>query len=350
MSYATQPKKMLIPNLLALLKEYSGPEYRLSQKEILDILKRDYDIAIDRKTLGRNLTELVDAGYPIMFDEILRPGIGEGTIRTNWYLERDFEDSELRLLIDSLLFSKHIPYSQCKELITKLEGLSNKYFKAKVKHIMNLPENQPSNSQLFYVIEVLDEAIANGKKVSFQYEEYGIDKKRHPRMNDIKETRQYIVNPFQMVATNGRYYLIGNYDKYDNISHYRLDRIAEIKLLEVPIKSKKEIPEIKDGLNLSTRMAEHIYMFGGLSTRVKFRAPIWIADQIIDWFGMDIEFAKEVSGPESEETVLVSVKVNEKAFKLWALQYGMYVEVLEPDTLRAEIKTDIQKISTRYGK
>ncbi len=349
MDYGSQPKKMLIPNLLKLLKDCSGTDHKLTQKEMLDILKHDYDMTIDRKTLGRNLTELVDAGYPIAFEEKPRPGVGDGVIRTNWYMERDFEDSELRLLIDSLLFSKHIPYSQCKDLIGKLEGLSNKYFKAKVKHIMNLPESQPSNAQLFCIIEVLDEAISTGKKVAFQYEEYGVDKKRHLRLNDKKEPRKYVVNPFQMVATNGRYYLIGNYDKYDNISHYRLDRIAEIELLEAQVKPKKEVPEIKDGLNLSTRMAEHIYMFGGPSVRVKFRTPVWLADQIIDWFGLDIEFLKDSTSPEKDATVLVSVKVNEKAFTLWALQYGMYVEVIEPAALRAEIKTDIQKIAKRYG-
>lgn len=349
MNYSTQPKKMLIPNLLKLLREYSGSDNRLSQKEMLDILKRDYDLVVDRKTLARNLAELVDAGYPIMFDEIHRPGVGEGMIRTNWYLERDFEDSELRLLIDSLLFSKHIPYSQCKELITKLEGLSNKYFKAKVKHIMNLPENQPSNAQLFYVIDILDEAISKGKKIAFQYLEYGIDKKRHPKLKDSGEPRRYVVNPFQMVATNGRYYLIGNYDKYDNISHYRLDRIADIELLNEPTKAKKDIPEIKCGLNLPVRMAEHIYMFGGPSVRAKFRTPAWLADQIIDWFGLDVELAKDQGDAESGDLVIASVKVNEKAFKLWALQYGMYVEVLEPTNLRAQIKDEIKRMDERYG-
>lgn len=34
---------------------------------------------------------------------------------------RKFTNEELILLIDSLLFSKHIPYSQAKDLIAKLE-------------------------------------------------------------------------------------------------------------------------------------------------------------------------------------------------------------------------------------
>lgn len=154
---------------------------------------------------------------------------------------RDFTDAELRLLIDSLLFSKHIPYSQCKELIEKLEGLSNKYFKAKVKHIRTLPLNMPSNKQIFYNIDVLDEAISKGKQVKFAYNDFGVDKKLHPRLNGEGVVRRYVINPYQMAAANGRYYLLANYDKYNNISHYRVDKISEIKILDTPAK-KTERP------------------------------------------------------------------------------------------------------------
>lgn len=37
----------------------------------------------------------------------------ESYILSDFYLSREFTDGELRLLIDSLLFSQHIPYSRC---------------------------------------------------------------------------------------------------------------------------------------------------------------------------------------------------------------------------------------------
>ena len=86
-----------------------------------------------------------------------------------------------------------------------------------------MPEIRPENKELFYTIDVLDEAISKGKKVSFIYNSYGTDKKLHP-----KREREYVINPYQMVATNGRYYLICNYDKYDTLSNYRIDRITGI--------------------------------------------------------------------------------------------------------------------------
>lgn len=86
----------------------------------------------------------------------------ESYLWSDFYLERDFTDGELRLLIDSLLFSKHIPYSQCKELVDKLEGLSNVYFRSRVKYIARLPEDKTDNKQLFLIHRLMDEAIGGG--------------------------------------------------------------------------------------------------------------------------------------------------------------------------------------------
>ena len=331
-----QPKKMLIMNIYDILKRYSDEEHRLSQKDILEILENEYSMKADRKAIKRNLLNLIEFGYEIEFKESIRTNKAgeEETIYTDWYLVRDFSDAELRLLIDGLLFSKHIPYSQCKELIDKLKSLSNKYFDAKVKHIRNLPENMPANKQLFWIIEVLDEAISKGLQVSFTYNEYGTDKKLHPRLDSEGNVREYIINPYQIVATNGRYYLICNYDKYDDVSNYRLDLITDIKLLDIPIKPMKKVKGLQRGFNLPKHMAEHIYMFAGESVPVEFRASSDLAGQIIDWFGTDVKFFDD-----NGETVDVRVTVNEQAMLYWALQYGRWVEVLEPQVLREKIKT-----------
>ena len=137
--YTIQPKKMLIINILGILKKYSDEDHRLSQKEIADILKTEYSMNVERKSIKRNLMDLIDFGYEIEYSESVRmiPNkstgkLEESYVLSDFYLVRDFTNSELRLLIDSLLFSKHIPYSQRKELIGKLEGLSNQYFKSLV--------------------------------------------------------------------------------------------------------------------------------------------------------------------------------------------------------------------------
>lgn len=331
-------RKKLSFAILDILRKYTDEDHRLSQKDIVDILKTEYDMDADRKSVKRNITSLMDMGYEIEFSEALRmfPNkdgvLEESYILSDFYLVREFDDSELRLLIDSLLFSKHIPYSQCKELVGKLEGLSNQYFKSRVRYINTLPETTPKNPELFWTIEVLDEAIAKGRQVAFVYNEYGTDKKLHPRRE-----REYIVNPYQMAAANGRYYLIGNYDKYDNLANYRLDRITGIRLLDTPAKPKERVEGGKQ-FYLPKHMAEHLYMFSGESVPVTFRMSKTILNDVIDWFGTEIAFFDE-----TEEEVTARVTVNWSAMRYWAQQYCRFVRILTPTDLAEQIKEDLRE-------
>lgn len=343
-------KKQIIMNILDILKRYTDEDHRLSQKEIADILKNEYNMTVDRKSVKRNLSNLLEIGYPIEYRESIRmiPNkttgeLEESYILSDFYLERDFSDAELRLLIDSLLFSKHIPYNQCKDLIEKLEGLSSKYFEAKVKHIRTLAGNQPANKQLFYTIDILDEAISKERQVKFHYAEYGTDKKLHNRKNSKGTTREYIINPYQIVVTNGRYYLICNYDKYDDLSNYRVDRITDIELLNTPAKPKRKVKGAENGFDLSKHMAEHIYMFSDESDTVTFRVKKYILDDVMDWFGKDLTFFDE-----AEDEVSVRVRVNLAAMRCWALQYALHARVLSPESLVEEVRNDIKKAEENY--
>ena len=342
--YTAQSKKLLIMNILEILQQYTDENHRLSQREIGEILEREYNIRADRKTIKRNLTDLIEAGYDLEYSESIRKNRQgeEETLLTGWYLNRTFTDSELRLLIDGLLFSKHIPYSQCRDLVKKLEGLSSRYFLSRTGYIRTLSEDQPNNSQLFYTIEILDEAIRKKVQVAFQYLEYGTDKRLHLRRNQEGRVREYIINPYQMAAVNGRYYLICNYDKYDNVSNYRLDRITEIRLLDTPVKDRTKIRGLKQGLNLPRHMAEHIYMLAGESIPVTFRFEKLILNDVMDWFS-EIRFSNE-----TKDTVEAAVTVNREAMICWTMQYGRYVEVLTPLDLREELGQAFREAAERY--
>lgn len=342
-------KKLIIMNILDILRRYSDEDHRLSQKDIVEILRNEYDMSIERKSVRRNIINLMECGYEIEYSESVRmvPNrktgeLEESYIWSDFYLVRDFTDSELRLLIDGLLFSKHIPYSQCKELIEKLEGLSNIYFKSRVRHIRTMPDAMPPNTQLFYTIEILDEAISRKKQVSFHYGSYGLDKKLHPRNSD-GAVKDYIVTPYQIAAANGRYYLIGNTEPHSNVSHYRLDRITDIRLLDCAARPAKTVQGLEHGLNLPKHMAEHLYMFPGESAPVTFRMKKHILNDVIDWFGTDVTFSEE-----NDEEVTARVEVNLKAMKLWAIQYGPYVTVMTPPSLAEEVKQGLEEALEGY--
>ena len=184
----TPPKKLLILYILDILQKYTDSDHRLSQKDIREILQKEYHMTVDRKAIRRNLLNLMEYGSEIEYREVSRKDIFQKTtdealgkisptesldkeeenlLWTDFYLKHKFTDEELRLLIDSVLFSKHIPYHQAKDLIEKLESLANIYFVSRLKHIYSVPVDRTDNKQVFYNIGILDEAIQKRRKVSY---------------------------------------------------------------------------------------------------------------------------------------------------------------------------------------
>ena len=328
--YATANKKMLNMLILDILEEYSDANHRLTQQEIIRLLKANYDMECDRRSVKNNILYL---------NELLGDVID---MEDGYYLaEREFEDAELRMLIDSVLFSKNLTQKQAKDLIEKLRAKGNKYFPAKVTHISNLPEmHHADNKQLMYALDTVNDAIAEKKKISFVYNTYGTDFRLHPRRDGMR----YVVNPYQMVANNGKFYLIGNYDKYDNVSHYRLDKMTEVQILDEKVKPQKEIRDFKNGFSLPKHMAEHIYMFSGESERVKLLAPATMMDELIDWLGKDFTVRKT----DDEDEIEITLNCNVDSMFYWALQYGPYVEILEPIDLRNRIAKAVRDMADKY--
>ncbi len=349
--YTKQPKKLLIMNILDILRRYTDANHRLSQKEIQDILRSEYGMNAERKAIRRNLADLMDFGYEIEYSETARmvpdPKTGvpqEGCVLSDFYLVRDFTDGELRLLIDSLLFSPHIPYSQRKALVEKLEGLSNVYFRARVRHIAAMPQNRADNRQLFLNIELLDEAISKKRKITFHYLEYGTDKRLHPRTRPDGTVREYIISPYQMAAKEGKYYLICNYDKYDNISNYRLDRIADIRILDQPVKPFASLNWAGGRtLDLATYMKEHPYMYASDNVQVKLRVRRALISDVIDLFGSDVRFSDE-----DDSGVTVTTFTNALAAGRFARSFAPDVVVLEPESLRSQVMETLEQTLEAY--
>lgn len=343
---AIHSKRLSLFNTLEVLKKYTDEEHRLSQKEIADILESDYDMVVDRRTIKSNLMDLIDLGYEIESEEISRivrnkkTGEAEETsIMSSIYLNREFTNPELRLMIDSLLFSRHLPYRQCKELVSKLEALSNKYFKSHMNYISTMPEDKTNNRQVFYNIDLLDEAIHKGRKVSFQYLEYRADKKQHAKRREDGSKRVYVVSPYQMAAKEGKYYLICNYDKYDDISNYRVDRITSLTILEEKAKPFEKLTGANgQRLDLADYMKKHVYMYSSGDTSVKFRITKPMISDVIDMFGMDVRFCDE-----TEDTVCVVAQVNEASMIQFAKSYAPDVEVLEPQEIRGIVREEIKR-------
>ena len=335
--------------VLDILKKYSDEEHPLSQKTIVEICCREY-CAVDRKAIARRLHYLLtygeDLGYPVRCVDTARSmTLADKTIdtsiHTNYYLEADngFDDAELRLLTDSVLFDDHIPHKQRMDLIAKLKGLG-----CSKTHTAAYGDRRVENKQFFYTVEMLTEAIERKRRVVFAYLEYGTDHQWHKRSCPDGTVRDYRVSPYQLVVREGKYYLICNYDKYNDISNYRVDRIVDVRVLDEPVKPFETLDgSNKASLDLSRYMGQHVYMFSGDTVTAQLRIRKQMISDMVDVFGKDVSFFDETA-----DTVCVTVQAKEEALRHFAKIFSPDVKVLWPERLVEKVRTDVQQVLKLY--
>ena len=323
-----EPKKLALLRILQIFEKYSDQDHPLKQEDIADYLFNDYGIDIERKAISRNISLLKEAGFEIE------------SSRAGSYLDsRDFTESELRVLIDGVLSSKHIAPKYSKDLIKKLCSLSSQYFMSHVKHIHTVNDwDKTENQALFYNIEIVDEAIENKKQVRFEYNKFGADKKLH-------RTHTHNVSPYQLILHNQRYYLMARDEYWKSMVYYRLDRITDMSLREERLTPITLNPGFEHGISYKELATAFPYMYTDKPEMVEFLADANIIDQIIDWFGKEIRIIKE-----NEKTLKVSVKVSQLAMEHWAMQYINYTKVISPKSLVDKITENLQNATKKYGK
>ena len=324
---ASEAKKLALLRILEILQRNTDEAHPLTHNEIADLLLKNYGIEIERKAVGRNISLLLEADYDIV------------TTKRGVYLnERKYEPSEVRMLIDGVLSSQHIGVKHSRDLIEKLAGEENKYFRKNIKHIYAVNDfNKGDNAEVFYSIDVVHEAIENGKMVEYDYNKYGADKKLH-------KTSFQRISPYQLILHNQRYYLMGYSSYWGHMTYHRLDRITNMIVsprTAVPI---REVEGFEDGINYKNLTTAMPYMFSDTPETIEMLAVDWILDQVIDWFGKDIKIDKT----ETETLYKITLKSSPTAMLFWAMQYTDECEILRPVALRERIKETINKAREKY--
>lgn len=330
-----QPKTPIMLLIMEVLKKYSDPQHPLTQKKIIDLINSDYEpITGRRQTIAENIKRLKEVlNAPIERMNGKEPGY-------YWAL-RDIADADLRIPADSVLFSKNLTKKQAERIISELCSIGSISLRERMQKLLsNSTFFRTENTQITNNIENIITAIEQGKQISFHYYSYGTDKKLHPVRNE-----EYIVNPYQLVHNNGRYYLMGNYDKYDNLSNYRIDKMMQVTVLSTPIKSINKLKDCPMDYTFSSYIADHIYMLSGRHAHSKLAIDKWMINDLVDWFGDKFTIVNE-----TEDKYHVRLRCNRESLICWAMQYGRYVEILEPVELRQEMQTISNDMAAKYNK
>lgn len=328
-----EPKRPVIIRVLQVLEKYSDADNLLKQKDIIKYLKDDYDINIERKAVSNNLAVLSSMGFEIVQEK--RSGV--------YLAQRRFTETELRFLIDGILESRHASLEEKETIINKLQDLAGINFISHLEDVKNMNLETPGDifqpgSGYLKKVELLQHCIDNGWRLRMRYMKWNFDKKRE----STTVTRR-IISPYKLIVHNQRYYLVGNYPKYDNLVFLRVDKIDDISITKEPIRPITEIEGCENGLDLENIKTRLPYLFPEKIQDIKLKCRMNMTDDIIDWFGMDVPFEKI-----DDDYFIATVSSSPKAMEYWIMQYSNYVEVLEPVELRDKIKENIAEMIIKY--
>ena len=345
--------KSLVPAyILEILRNHSSEEHPILHKEIGLMLESEYGIKMDRTAVSRNVNTLADAGL------IETNGKGNGC----YYDDRALDDSELRLLIHSVICNSAIPSRQAKDLIGRLcaaggktSGQEQRCYIDPDGHYLDLVDRwqRSDNQELFRNIEVIDEAIRENVKIKFDYYGYGTDKKLHK-----KET--CVVSPYNIILSEQRYFLMATGERRDVMRFFRIHLIRNIEKMDLKMTPPEDTAEYTFDTDLGHIDAEAPYLLKKEPQMITFRTDKGMLDEVIDRFGTDIVIntdpvePQDISGIHAFAVrvlheIEVSFRANPAEVERWALHHLDRVEIIAPKSLRDDVRWALSNGLKRYG-
>lgn len=177
-----------------------------------------------------------------------------------------------------------------------------------------------------HLLSQILEAILNRRYVKFIYKKFYSSK-----------SKNYVVAPFYIKEYLNRWYLLAKSDKSES-QIFPLDRMKDFELLDskhqFEKKSIKTIFENTIGVDYS----------GDL-----LKVKLWTdKDQYPYFETLPLHHSQKLE-QETEDGFIFSIEVTYNyELKRWLLYYGSRVEVLEPKSLRDEIKNEMENALSRY--
>ena len=317
-----------------IIKEAREP---ISAKDILKRLE-NYEIFLDIKTVYSLIKKLNDFYYCLSNKQLIK------TIRRRGYIidEDFFEDGQLQLLIDSVLFNPNLDKKSANDLVNKLALISS------VIQMERLNTEHQNDNELTYDLllnlTTVIKAINNHKNIAFKYISYDIKDNAlqevyHTNGNLNPET--YVISPYKLILRNSNYYLIGYFDKRkDSLSVYR------IYLLRIVRNHSSSYEDIQDRFDMEKEFENNVNMYVSnerIDLKIAFESSV--LREVVNQFGQDINVNKCFDG--RIEAFIKDVALSDGLIG-WIMMLQDKVEVVFPLSLKEIVKTRIRAMLRIY--
>jgi predicted DNA-binding transcriptional regulator YafY len=318
-------QKLRMMLILKILQEETDREHTISITELADRLK-SYKIKFERKAIYSDFEVFREAGLSI--------GQTKGH-RFGYYWDNHvLELAELKILIDAVQSFRFLTGRKTRQMINKLKYLAGPYDTLRLEEqVREKGRVKAQNEQVFMAIPRLFDAIADNKQVSFKYFEYTLTKTlRHRRNGHV-----YTVSPYALHQDNDYYYLICH-NPERGIVHFRVDKIAEIEVLE---DDSKPLPEDFD---LVTYTQQMISMYGGELETVTIEFANDLIGVVIDRFGTDIDLARV---DENHFSTKLQVGISPTFFSCLFL-FGDQAKITAPEHVVDQVRNQVKELCELY--
>ncbi len=313
--------KIKLITILDLLNKHSDENHIVSTTRLIELLA-DAGISAERKSIYDDIERLIALDY-----DIIKTGKG-------YYLgERRFETAEIKILIDAVASSKSLSEKKSMAIINKLESFLSKH-EAKHLHeglrIISRPKSD--NEQIYYNISRIERAIIDKKAISFKYFNIDIEGKKIYRNGG----KRYTAFPITLSYNEDRYYLVSFYEKYNNFTNFRVDRMESIE----PVDWTGAVPQDFD---ISSYIKETFDMFGGEKQKLTLSFDNSLLSSVRDKFSDDAVFV-----PDGERFILNRDVAVSARFYGWLCGFGNKAQIISPKSVADDYKSFLQSIIDKH--
>lgn len=322
-------QKLKLIYLLHFLEQYTDENHALSTQELIQKLE-DAGIGAERKSIYDDMQRLVDYGYDILQSK--------SKDKNGYYLaSRDFELAELKLLVDAVQSSKFITRKKSRELISKLEKLVSVHQAKELQRTVYVADRvKTMNESIYYTIDAIHRAMNENNRISFQYSEWGTDKKLHLRKNG----ERYEVSPYQLIWNDSNYYLVAFDEGSGALRHYRVDKMSSV----VQLASPREGGEQFHDFNPAVYSGKTFGMFGGQETKVTIWFDKILIGVVMDRFGSDVDLRVYEDG---SFYIITTIQISPQFFG-WIAGFGNRAKILSPKPVARDYGLFLQEILELY--
>ena len=323
-------QKLKLLYLAKIFSEETDEEHGLTMPQIIQKLD-EYGIRAERKTLYQDFDELRNFGMDIVCNQ-------DGRTFTYHLISREFELAELKILVDSVQSSKFITEKKSNALIKKLEHLASRYEADQLqRQVLITGRVKSMNESSYYSVDDIHNAISRDRQIRFRYVNWTVDKEESLR----RDGKWYCVSPWHLRWDDEYYYLIAYDTETASLRHYRVDKMKNIQITDLPRDGKAQLKNF----NPADYSKKLFGMYSGESCHVTLYGENAMIGVIIDRFGKDIPVMKK--GPEHFETV-VEAAISPQFFG-WIASLGSGIRIKGPAQVLKQMQEFVQNLAKIYG-